>query len=151
MRPVRSQLARLYGGIIDGVWAEETMWMSLVTVPGGIQPYWKFGGKVCQHVDVHKDMAGPLQLAWANLLERGCQKSIISFDGCLNVRQSRTDQRQSVHSWGLALDLNAAQNLLGSTGNQNPVLVGCFTDAGFVWGGTWKNPDPMHLQYVTED
>ncbi len=52
----------------------------------------------------------------------------------------------SLHSWGIAIDVNAAWNGL----NKEPVLsagfVKCFTDAGFEWGGTWKRKDGMHFQ-----
>jgi hypothetical protein len=52
----------------------------------------------------------------------------------------------SLHSWGLAVDFNAAWNGFGAVPTMSPELVACFTDAGFAWGGVWKKPDGMHHQ-----
>lgn len=52
----------------------------------------------------------------------------------------------SLHSWGLAIDFNAAWNGFGKTPTMSPELVKCFTDAGLDWGGTWSRPDGMHFE-----
>jgi hypothetical protein len=52
----------------------------------------------------------------------------------------------SLHSWGLAIDINAATNRFGGKPTMSAELVKCFTDAGFDWGGVWSNPDGMHFQ-----
>jgi hypothetical protein len=52
----------------------------------------------------------------------------------------------SLHSWGIAIDVNAAWNGLGKEPTLTPEFVKCFTDAGFDWGGTWKRKDGMHFQ-----
>ena len=66
--------------------------------------------------------------------------------GCFNIRRARNGVYMSLHSWGLAVDVDANWNRLG----QRPVIsagvVACFTDAGFEWGGTWERPDGMHFQ-----
>lgn len=150
-RPLRSQLSELYGPIVDGKWADQEKHITLLEVPGWLSAFWKYQGKPTYHMSVNRDMVPALLQAWANIRERAIAKAIITYDGCLAIRQSRADERQSVHSWGLAIDLNASNNLLGTKGNQNGVLVDCFEMAGFVWGGRWKHPDPMHFQFVTED
>ena len=55
----------------------------------------------------------------------------------------------SVHSWGLALDLNAAWNAWGNPPTFSEAFVRCFTECGFEWGGLWtpdRYRDGMHFQ-----
>ena len=52
----------------------------------------------------------------------------------------------SLHSWGIAIDVNAFENGLNQIPKLSPGFVKCFTDAGFEWGGTWKRKDGMHFQ-----
>jgi hypothetical protein len=52
----------------------------------------------------------------------------------------------SMHAFGLAVDLNVSQNYLGTRGNMDPRIVGIFERWGFVWGGRWGRPDPMHFE-----
>ena len=52
----------------------------------------------------------------------------------------------SLHSWGIAIDVNAAWNQLNMTPTLSPEFVKCFIDAGFDWGGTWQRKDGMHFQ-----
>ena len=52
----------------------------------------------------------------------------------------------SLHSWGVAIDVNAAWNGFGKKPTLSKEFVKCFTDAGFDWGGLWAKPDSMHFQ-----
>lgn len=143
--PKRSELCALFGEIIDGKWAKENDNMCLIGVPPDI------AAKIHQsRIYCNKIIADPLRMALRNILDRGLLNELKSFDGCFNIRQSRSDSRQSVHSWGLAVDINAATNALGTDGDISKELMKCFTDEGFVWGGSWHRPDPMHFQWVEE-
>ena len=53
---------------------------------------------------------------------------------------------QSLHSWGIAIDVNAFENGLNQTPKLSSGFVKCFTDAGFEWGGNWERRDAMHFQ-----
>lgn len=151
MRPSRSQLPNLYGAISNGIWIDQPKWMSVMTVPGWLWPYWKFQGKEVHSIYLHKEMMVPLYNAWNNIRRFGVESEIKSYDGCFAIRKSRSDERLSVHSYGLAIDINAEANPLGKPPRMHPDLVKSFELAGFVWGGRWANPDGMHMEFVTED
>jgi hypothetical protein len=94
----------------------------------------------------NKDMILPLTKAFKNLISTGCVKELKTWDGCFNIRKKRGLASMSLHSWGIAIDVNAAWNGLGKTPVLSAGFVKCFTDAGFDWGGTWKRKDGMHFQ-----
>lgn len=95
----------------------------------------------------NKDLCQPLTQALQNLATHGVINEIKTFDGCFNIRQMRMSHAYSLHSWGIAIDLNAFENQMFSEGKLSPTFVKCFTDAGFHWGGNWKTrKDPMHFQ-----
>lgn len=76
-------------------------------------------------------------------------KYIHTYDGCYVVRNVRGMSTRSIHSWGLAIDVNASQNALGSPGTQNEELIREFENQGFFWGGNYHNrKDPMHFQFA---
>jgi predicted chitinase len=104
----------------------------------------------------HRLIEGPLRKALRLVCDRGLAKELKTFDGCWNIRSMKSNNKLSVHSWGLALDFNA-----GTCPFQDPKsptwpdlvrdlsddFVRCFAEAGFEWGGLWKSVhDPMHFQ-----
>ena len=94
----------------------------------------------------NKDIIAPLSQAFKNLISTGKVSELKTFDGCFNIRKKRGLSSMSLHSWGIAIDVNAAWNALGATPTLTPEFVKCFTDAGFEWGGTWTRKDGMHFQ-----
>lgn len=94
----------------------------------------------------NKDMIAPLATVFNNIIERGLLPQVKTFDGCFNIRQKRGALSQSLHSWGVAIDINAAWNGFGKVPTMSNELVQCFKDAGFDWGGDWAKPDGMHFQ-----
>lgn len=94
----------------------------------------------------NNDLRGPLEKAFRNIIARGLTKEVKTWDGCYQVRNKRGQGSLSIHSWALALDINAAWNRFGARPTMSAALVKCFTDAGFDWGGTWSKPDGMHFQ-----
>jgi hypothetical protein len=95
----------------------------------------------------NKDMVAPLEKAMQNLLDRNLISELCTFDGCFNIRNVRGMDSPSLHSWAVALDLNAKTNPLGVMGDMTPAFGKCFTDAGFDWGRNFKTRlDSQHFQ-----
>ena len=94
----------------------------------------------------HKLLIDPLREAIDLLCERQLGNQIKTWDGCFNIRTKKGSTSRSLHSWGLAVDINAAWNRFGAEPTLSPEVVACFTEAGFNWGGEWKVKDGMHFE-----
>lgn len=111
----------------------------------------------------NKDLVPLLLAAFGNIIDRGCYSEIKTWDGCFNVRPKRAYENiyntlikqgkreeaikfLSIHAWGMAIDINASGNGLGKEPTLSQLLVRCFTDAGFIWGGNFKRKDGMHFE-----
>lgn len=103
-------------------------------------------GVIPKKIYCNKDIVEPLTKAFKNLIERGFVGELKTWDGCFNIRKKRGASSLSIHSWALAVDVNAAWNGFGKEPTLSNGFVQCFTDAGFDWGGVWKKKDGMHFQ-----
>ena len=103
-------------------------------------------GAIPKRLYTNRDMIKPLSSAFRNLIERQRVGELVTWDGCFNIRRKRRGVSASLHSWGLAIDVNASYNPMGRKPTLSPEFVRCFTDAGFEWGGGWGIPDGMHFQ-----
>lgn len=103
-------------------------------------------GVIPKRIYCNKAMIVPLTKAFTNLIQRGFVNELKTWDGCFNIRAKRGLASKSLHSWGIAIDVNAFENGLGQKSKLSPGFVKCFTDAGFTWGGTWRSSDPMHFE-----
>jgi hypothetical protein len=103
-------------------------------------------GIIPKRIYCNKDMVTPLSVAFKNLIDRDLIKELKTWDGCFNIRKKRGLSSPSLHSWGIAIDVNAAWNQLNMKPTLSEGFVKCFTDAGFTWGGTWRRFDGMHFE-----
>lgn len=95
----------------------------------------------------NRDMVKPLTVAFRNLVEQGLVGELKTWDGCWCIRHKRGGSSSlSLHSWGVAIDVNAKENTMGKKPTLSPEVVACFEEAGFDWGGRWHTPDGMHFQ-----
>ena len=103
-------------------------------------------GLIPKKMYCNKDMVTPLSKAFKNLIDTGHVSELKTYDGCFNIRKKRGLSTMSLHSWGVAIDVNAFENGLGVEPKLSAGFVKCFTDAGFDWGGLWRRKDGMHFQ-----
>lgn len=99
---------------------------------------------------LNRDMVYPLKNALLKIIISGLADDITEYGGIFNIRYQRNSYPPvySMHSWGIAIDINMHNNQMGYTPSLNPLLVECFTKNGFDWGGDWAKPrtDGMHFQ-----
>jgi hypothetical protein len=93
-------------------------------------------------------LENPLRTAFRALCSQGLAQELQTFDGCFNIRKMKGGAGYSMHSWGLAVDFNAALNPFGGPVNFSDEFIKCFANSGFEAGALWGNPDGMHFQIV---
>ncbi len=66
-----------------------------------------------------------------------------------NSRYKRGGGGRSLHSWGIALDINPDRNPQGDGSDIPKEVVNIFKANGFFWGGDWPGSDldPMHFEW----
>lgn len=145
--------ARKYGNP-----SKHNPWLTLWDVPAEFEV-----NQIPKKLWCNKDLIEPLSRAFRSLVDTGCISEVCAWDGCVNIRPVRGYESKynaaikggneklaasylSLHSFGIAIDINAFENQLKTKGNFSPQFVMCFTKAGFDWGGNFKRQDPMHFQ-----
>jgi len=132
-------------------WPGASQWVKACYLPKEISKYLvnTVDRKPVERIFCNSDMHEPLLAAMDNLLSAGAVSELKTFDGCYNVRYVRgSDSVFSMHSWALAIDLNAKDNPLSSFGTWSDRFIRCFTDEGWIWGGDFKSrKDPMHFEW----
>ena len=73
--------------------------------------------------------------------------------GCFSARETRSlngnsGHNLSRHTWGAAIDINPSQNQYGGASRMDGRVIDAFRRHGFVWGGSFLVPDPMHFEFV---
>lgn len=99
-------------------------------------------------VTCHKLMLPQLRGALQEIVDRGLAGTLHTYDGCYVPRfiESNPSRSISLHTWGIAIDLDASTNYRGIRGTMDPQVVAVFKRWGFRWGGDWTYTDPMHFE-----
>lgn len=89
-----------------------------------------------------------LVAALGEVVDRGLAHTIFKghYGGAYFPRYIAGTHVLSNHAFGLAIDLNVAENQRGTVGQMNRTVVQIFNKWGFTWGGTWAYTDPMHFE-----
>jgi hypothetical protein len=100
----------------------------------------------------NKDLVKPLEAVFRDLIkaykagELKPLDSLMTWDGCYNIRKKRGLSSLSVHSYGMAVDVNAFRNGLGKTPTFSDAFAKIWEKHGFIWGGRWSRLDGMHFE-----
>lgn len=143
-------------GSINIVWQKkfEQKFMSLLKYPLIIKTAFPTLG---ESVYINIDFA-PVYLKFLNrLIEKNLHTEVTVNDQCFNIRMVRGSEKSiSIHSWGMAVDLNPVNNPLGLSREQ-AIAKGLkpFTaefqetakTCGLVCGYNFKRCDGMHFEH----
>ena len=99
-------------------------------------------------VTCHRLMVPQLRGALQAVQDAGLASTIHHYDGCYVPRfiERNPSHAISLHTWGIAIDLDASTNGRGTAGTMDPRVVSIFKQWGFRWGGDWSYTDPMHFE-----
>jgi hypothetical protein len=140
-----SRAARAFGAFsyryfADGTIEPDAAWVRANIVTARVP--------ILGEVTCHRLMVPQLRAALQDVVDAGLASTIHTYDGCYVPRFIERDPSHaiSLHTWGIAIDINAATNGRGGKGTQDPRVVQIFKRWGFQWGGDWDYTDPMHFQ-----
>lgn len=124
----------------DGTIEPDARWVSASIVSATVP--------ILGRVTCHRLMVPQLRAALAEVKSSGLAHLVHSNDGCYVPRFIERDPSHAVslHTWGIAIDLDAATNARGVRGTMDPRIVDIFKRWGFRWGGDWSYTDPMHFE-----
>ncbi|MEY4351147.1 MAG: Flavobacterium phage [Bacteroidota bacterium] len=109
----------------------------------------------------HKLVADSFLAVFNELLEVYGYEKIVElgidlFGGCFEYRKMRAGSSMSRHSWGIAIDLDPARNLLKETSKtarfarpEYKQMIEVFYKHGFLSYGVEKNFDWMHFEIAS--
>lgn len=99
-------------------------------------------------VTCHRLMIPQLRGALQDVVDAGLASTLSTYDGCYVPRfiERNPENSISLHTWGIAIDMDAATNYRGIQGSMHPEVVNIFKRWGFRWGGDWQYTDPMHFE-----
>jgi hypothetical protein len=122
-----------------------------------VDPAWRRANIVTARVPLlgpvtcHRALFPQLRRALSRAVDANLSFAIdpSDFGGCYSARFINRDPtgRLSHHSWGIAVDINVAENAYGTKADQDLRLVRIMEGAGFTWGGRWVVPDGMHFEW----
>jgi hypothetical protein len=106
---------------------------------------------VMGRVTCHRLMLPQLRGALQEVEDAGLAGTLKTYSGCYVPRFIERDPGGSIslHTWGIAIDMDAATNYRGIRGTMDSRVVEIFKRWGFAWGGDWQYTDPMHFELKT--
>lgn len=137
------------GGHVNSRWYSDNM----MTVPVPFLMY--FDKTPVRRIAIHHKCADSLIRVFARVQElwsadpASLHDADLHYDGSFNYRPKRGQRSLSMHAYGCAIDIDAANNPFGKRKMRftktSPWVV-AFEGEGWIWGGRWNSPDGMHFQ-----
>ena len=128
-----------------------------IDLPYPMRLAWDLDTKVTR-LSCHKLVSDKFLAVFNDLLKHYGYEKIVElgidlFGGCFNFRKMRGGSDWSRHSWGVAIDLDPARNLLKETARtarfarpEYKPMIDIFYKHGFISLGKEKNYDWMHFE-----
>lgn len=144
--PGQADIMSLYGGTQSEVQAQlvEVKYVNNVT-------------NTTHKYQVHRLSAAAFQAVFEDIKNNPYDISKETSGGTFLWRQSRNNSCLSLHSFGIAIDVNPSKNpncVKGTSCFYNPItdippqIISAFKAHGFVWGGNWRSvKDYMHFEW----
>lgn len=107
-----------------------------------------------RRVRAHKLLAQYLADTLDACLTAGVPFDRLKYGGCYMWRAKRTSAQLSLHTWGIAVDIEPGENPLGEPwvddGKRlHPAIIATFKAQGWFWGGDFHGTkDPQHFQWA---
>lgn len=99
-----------------------------------------------KRIYINKDFKLKLWSAFTELEAANLHHEIETFDGCYVERRVRGSNKMSLHSWAMAIDLNASKEKLGQVETHFTTPFIDIMVKYVFWGGNYKGrKDPMHF------
>ena len=122
--------------------------LSYITLPAPLPLAWDPERRV-DRMRCHRRIAARLELALETIhTTPEVWATIDDFGGCYQWRAVRGAKSLSRHCWGIAVDLDVRDNPMGSMGKTHQFVRDAFAAQGFMWGGLFERPDPMHFEFA---
>lgn len=158
MKTLQERLIEKYGDPFGDLKIFEARNMVLYDIPLDINTHIP---ALPNKIYCNKDLVTPFYIVMNQLIDSTLYKEIKTWDGCFNVRYVRGSKTAiSIHSFALAIDLNASHNPLGLTKEQcikkglkpfTKEFDQVFRDNKWTCGIDFKNrPDGQHFQYTVD-
>lgn len=134
-------------GSVSPGWPEQILRTFSLGVPLPLS----FGG-FATRISCHQDVLLELDRVFRVLITNPeVWHSIDDYGGCYQWRRNRNNPKVlSKHAWGIAVDLDVADNPNGTMGMMHPFIIDVFARSGWLWGGHFGHPDPMHFEKGAE-
>jgi len=132
-------------------------YLTVIQLPYPMRLAWDLDVKVTR-MSCHKDVADKFLAVFNDLLchygyDEIVRLGIDLFGGCFNYRRMRGGSSWSLHSWGIAIDLDPARNKLKESRRtarfarpEYKPMIDIFYNHGFISLGVERNFDFMHFE-----
>lgn len=141
-----AELLSRYGNPFTQRLAFTSKWIMLWHVPDDIHTAIPCLPKA---YEINKDIQIPLEKTYRDLIAKGLHTEIHKWDGCFVIRTQIGSTSISRHSWGIAQDLNAAENPLKGKISWSEDFLNVWRNNLWICGADFHSrTDGMHMEWT---